>query len=194
MLEEDRMRWVATSCVLLMLWSLPAVAARKSEAVPVAPQVLAVSGTTPEGLQWASVDFNGDQFPEVKSYYQQRTDGPRALRLREIDLNRDGKIDVVTTYDDLGNREREEMDTDFDGKMDVIDVYVAGKRQSSQVDTDYDGSYDLVRYYEAGKVRRKERDTNLDGRVDFVEQLDENGVVLKIGRDSDGDGVIDQRE
>lgn len=189
------MRRGLTVSVLVWSMSAPAMAAgNKATAVPVSPQVVKTTGDSPEGYVWEAIDFNGDGVVEVKSYYQKRTDGPKALRKREVDLNRDGRVDVITTFDELGNREKEEMDGDFDGKVDMVDIYVAGKRQSSQVDTDYNGSFDLFRYYEGGKVRRKERDTNLDGKIDFMEQLDENGVIVKIGRDEDGDGDIDVRQ
>ena len=59
---------------------------------------------------------------------------------------------------------------------------------------DYDGAFDLFKIYESGRVSRKERDTNNDGRTDFWEYLDAEGNVVKVGRDVDGDGVMDVRE
>jgi hypothetical protein len=52
---------------------------------------------------------------------------------------------------------------------------------------------DLFKIFENGKLRRKERDTNADGKIDFWEYLDESGNVVKVGRDVDGDGVMDVR-
>jgi hypothetical protein len=110
------------------------------------------------------------------------------------DLNLDGKVDVRTTFDDAGQRVKEEMDGDFDGRTDWVDHYISGKRTVSEVDTDFNGTFDLFKYYENSKVRRKERDTNADGRVDAWEYLDENGTVVKTGKDVDGDGKMDVRE
>ncbi|MBK8181009.1 MAG: hypothetical protein IPK67_19405 [Planctomycetes bacterium] len=64
----------------------------------------------------------------------------------------------------------------------------------SEVDADYNGVFDLFKYYESGKVRRKERDTNADGKIDFWEYFDDQGNVVKTGKDIDGDGVMDIRD
>ena len=64
----------------------------------------------------------------------------------------------------------------------------------SEIDTDVDGKFDLFRFYEGDKVRRKEQDTNGDGVIDFWQHLNDEGEVTKIGRDLDGDGIMDVRE
>jgi len=140
------------------------------------------------------IDLNSDGEPDVYNFYVQPTDGPRALVRKEVDLNWDQRIDVRTWFTSEGKIEKEEMDGDFDGRVDWVDHYQGGKRVLSEVDTDYNGIFDLFKIYESGKVRRKERDSNGDGRVDFWEYLDDEGTVVKVGRDVDGDGVMDVRE
>lgn len=150
---------------------------------------------TDDGLVEQSIDINMDGRADVFNYYRETTsDAPRRLVRKETDLNMDGHIDVRSWLDDLGNLEKEELDGDFDGRVDWVDHYQSSKRVMSEIDTDYNGVFDLFKYYESGKVRRKERDTNADGKVDFWEYFDDQGNVVKTGRDVDGDGVMDVRE
>lgn len=149
---------------------------------------------TPEGLTQVEVDLDGDAKANVTNFYRERADAPKLLMRKDVDLNRDGRIDVRTTYDDAGLRTQEEMDGDFDGRADWVDHYIAGKRAYSEVDTDFNGTFDLFKYFENGVCRRKERDTNGDGRVDFWEYLDDKGNVTKTGRDIDNDGQMEDRQ
>lgn len=182
------------------LFLLPLAGCAKSGATPIA----ATGGTgqpgvierapTADGLQLEKVDLNGDGKVEIINYYRERTDAPRLLVRKEMDFNRDGRIDVRSTFDDAGLRVQEDMDGDFDGRPDWVDHYIGGKRTWTEVDTDFNGTFDLFKYYENGKVRRKERDTDADGRPDFWEYLDESGNVVKTGRDLDKDGKMDVRD
>jgi hypothetical protein len=155
--------------------------------------VLSESAST-DGLTLQEIDLNGDQKADVFNYQRPRVETTPLLVRKEVDLNWDGRIDVRSWFDDLGNLEREEMDGDFDGRVDWVDHYKGGVRVMSEVDTDFNGNFDLFRYYEGGKVRRKERDSNADGRIDFWQYFDDAGKVVKIGRDVDGDGVMDVRD
>lgn len=187
--------------VVVAFVSLPAVAAppaaQDAESMPTsAPSKAVEMSREPAegGLQKVTVDLDGDGKAEVTNFVRPRTDGPDLVLRKDVDLNRDGRIDVRTTFDDGGLRVDETMDQDFDGRADWIDHYIAGRRSYAEVDTDFDGVFDLFKYYEGGVVRRKERDTNHDGRIDAWEYLDEKGSVVKTGRDTDGDGKMDVRE
>src|SRR5688572_21608866 len=68
------------------------------------------STPTAEGLTEVKVDLNNDGKPDVVNFYRERSDAPRLLMRKETDLNRDGKIDVRTTFDDAGLRVQEDMD------------------------------------------------------------------------------------
>ena len=147
-----------------------------------------------DGLVEQRIDLNGDDKPEVYNFYRERAEAPRLLVRKETDLNWDGRIDVWTWFDENGLIEKEELDGDFDSRRDWVDHYQGGKRVMSEVDTDYNGVFDLFKYYEGGKIRRKERDTNADGRMDYWEYFDDQGKVIKTGKDIDGDGVMDLRD
>ena len=147
-----------------------------------------------DGLIEQQIDINGDGGADVHNYFREREDAPRLLVRKEVDLNWDGRLDVRTWFDASGAIEKEEMDGDFDGRVDWVDHYQGGKRVLSEVDTDYNGTFDLFKVYESGVVRSKQRDTDDNGSVDFWEYLDNDGNVVKTGRDIDGDGVMDVRD
>lgn len=200
-LLESSMRRFAPSGSLSLLALLPMTAALVA-CPPKAAETSAVSGAGrinegagADGLIEQSVDINGDGKPDVRNYYRDRVDGPRLLVRRTSDLNWDGKNDVSSWFNEqTGQLEKEEMDADFDGRVDWVDHYQGGKRALSEVDDDNDGRFDLYKIFENGKVRRKERDTNGDGRIDLWEYMDEKGAVIKVGRDTDNDGVMDVRQ
>ena len=149
---------------------------------------------TDNGLVEQQIDLNGDETADVFNFYRERSEANRLLVRKEVDLNWDGKIDVRSWFTDDGQIEKEEMDGDFDSRVDWIDHYKGGRRVMSEIDTDYNGAMDLFKYYEGGKLRRKERDSTGDGRIDFWEYLDDEGNVLRTGRDVDADGVMDVRD
>ena len=147
-----------------------------------------------DGLVVQAIDINGDHKADVFNYMRERTDASPLMVRKETDLNWDGRIDVRAWYDDTGSLTREETDGDFDGRVDWVDHYQGGQRVMSEVDTDFDGTFDLFKYYEGTVLRRTERDTNHDGKVDLWEYFDDQGNVVKVGRDLDGDGVMDVRQ
>ena len=156
---------------------------------------------TAEGLIRQSIDLDADKRPEIFNFYRERADAPRLLVKKEIDLNRDGKVDVISYFDDDGVLEKEEMDGDYDGVFDWTDHYQDGWRVMSEYDTDFDGIANVWKYYtraEEGQgqpqLDRKERDTDGDGKVDVWERFNEKGEVTRTGRDTDGDGKMDVRE
>jgi hypothetical protein len=164
-----------------------------------------VEKTTPEGLILQEVDIDADHHPDTFNYFRERSGAPRLLLRKEVDTNRDGKIDQITYYNDEAKIEREEVDGDFDGRFDWVEhwqaeIQVDGtagrwRRMMAEADSDHDGVMDTFTYYDgpAGQVTRKELDQDNDGRVDFWERFDDKGVVTKTGRDTDGDGRMDER-
>ncbi len=165
--------------------------ASSAAAIPQAEQL--TTSVTSDGLTEVKVDLNRDGKAEITNYFRERTEGRLLLR-KDTDLDHDGRIDVRTEFDDGGQRVKETYDGDFDGRADCVDHFIAGKRTYSEVDTDFNGTFDLFKYYESGVTRRKERDSDGDGRVDMWEYLDAQGVVVKTGKDIDGDGTMDTRE
>ncbi len=185
---------LAATCLLLVACGKKSVDGAKAYDTPITEKPL-----PEEGLVLQEIDLDGDEMPEIFNYLRERTDAPRLLVRKEMDLNRDGKVDVISWFDETGRLEREEMDGDHDGTIDHVDHYQDGKRVMSQYDTDYDGVANVHKYYvrtEEGSMLldRKERDTDGDGHIDVWERFDPKGEVIRTGRDTDGDGKMDVRE
>lgn len=181
----------------LLLCASPAFAAPQAATPTPAQSGKAVEMSrkpSESGLTEVQIDLDGDEKADLTNFVRERPGSTDLVLRKDVDLNRDGKIDVRTTFDDAGLRVEETMDQDFDGRADWVDHYISGKRSYAEVDTNFDGTFDLFKYYEGGLVRRKERDTNGDGKIDFWEYLDEKGSVVKTGKDVDGDGKMDVRE
>src|SRR5262249_55211050 len=64
-------------------------------------------------------DLNGDKKPDVWKFYKSVDVGGQkteVISCKEVDLNMDGKIDMVTYFDDTGTQVvMEEIDGDLDG-------------------------------------------------------------------------------
>ncbi|MCB9778088.1 MAG: hypothetical protein H6742_05960 [Alphaproteobacteria bacterium] len=180
--------------LLLLALPLAACGGKKKTGGEVRRAAVLSETPTADGLTRQDIDINGDGVADVFNYQRERADAAPLMVRKETDLNWDGRIDVRSWFDDAGEMTKEEMDGDFDGRVDWTDHYQSGRRVMSEVDTDFDGMFDLFKYYEGNVLRRKERDANKDGRVDLWEYLDDQGNVVKVGRDTDGDGVMDQRE
>ena len=152
-----------------------------------------------EGLVAQDVDLDADGAPDIKNYYRERSDAPPLLVRKEMDLNRDGKVDVISFLNPDGDLDREEMDSDYDGQFDWTDHYQKGVRVMSEYDTDADGRSNVFKYYIRGddgtmRLERKERDEDGDGKIDVWERFSASGEVIRTGRDTDGDGRVDVRD
>ncbi len=140
-------------------------------------------------------DLNHDKKPDVWSYAVEAKDeqGKEFDKLvrKELDINWDGKVDIVRVYGDEEQLESEKLDLDFDGRVDQINFYEKGVIVRKERDLDYNSRPDLWIFFEKGKIVRKERDTNSDGKVDYWEYW-EGDHVDRIGEDLDGDGNVDK--
>ena len=74
-------------------------------------------------------------------YAQEAPAGVTAVVTKSVDLNKDGKPDVLY-YGEGKNISKIEADTNYDGKPDVTVNLQDGKFVSAEVDTDYNGSVD----------------------------------------------------
>jgi hypothetical protein len=142
-----------------------------------------------------TADLNGDKKPDVWKFFKtvdiggQKTE---VLSCKQVDLNMDGKIDMVTYYDDTGSQiVLEEIDGDLDGRFDLTVYYNQGKRVRDELDMNFDQRVDVWKYYEDGKLVRIERDTNNDGKVDEWQYF-EGGKLDRIGYDTTGSGRVDK--
>ena len=148
------------------------------------------------GKQVVTADTNGDQRPDVLKLYNTSRQGDQStqtLVCKQVDLNADGKVDIVYHYGDDGAMTFEEFDLDFDGRFDLRAFYQAGRKVREELDTNYDQRVDFTKYYEADRLVRVERDSNSDGRVDEW-QYYEAGKLDRIGFDSTGSGRVDRWE
>jgi hypothetical protein len=115
---------------------------------------------------------------------------------READLNGDGTKDVVRQYDDEGRPLREEADRDFDGKMDIVSYYQRGVLIRREIDSDGDGIIDYKVFYEDNKPLRTERDLLKKSTLTVWKpnrwEYFEDGRLIRMGTDVDGDGRVDR--
>jgi hypothetical protein len=140
-------------------------------------------------------DLNHDGKPDLWVYTvkAKTADGREYDRVvrKEMDINWDGKVDIVRYYDENEQLVKETLDLDFDGKVDQWNYYEKGVLVRKERDLAYSGKPDLWIYYENGQIVRKERDTNHSGKVNYWEYW-ENGQVDRVGEDLDGDGKVDR--
>jgi hypothetical protein len=142
-----------------------------------------------------TADTDQDKKPDVWKFFRSVDMGGQkteVLSCKQVDLNHDGKIDMVTYYEDTGAQiALEEIDGDFDGKFDFTHYYNQGKRVRDELDMNFDRRADVWKYYEEGKLVRIELDKNNDGKVDEWEYY-EGGKLDRIGYDTTGSGRVDK--
>jgi hypothetical protein len=118
-----------------------------------------------------------------------------AMICREVDVNGDGKKDVVRIYDEDGHPLREDSDRNFDGKFDLFTTYQNGEVVLQEFDDNFDGRIDSKVFFSGGQPVRAERDlagrsTQSQWRPDRWEYF-ENGKLVRMGTDVDGDMRVD---
>ncbi len=148
------------------------------------------------GKQVVTSDTDGDGKPDVIKLFTLVDQGGQKvqqLACRQVDLNHDGKMDIIYSYGPGGMLMTEDFDLDFDGKFDERVYYQEGRKVRMERDMDGDGKPDYVEFYEGGKLVRVERDSNGDGRPDEW-QYYENGRLDRIGIDTTGSGRADKWE
>ncbi len=192
-----RLHLVATS--LLLAFQFPFCAHTPKDApASDAPEPLETSVEVNGEELVRTFDLNRDGKADDWKHYRLLPDltengKPRELLIRrEMDTNFDGKVDLITWFNEDGTRAKESFDLDFDGKPDVIVVYEKGVIVRKET---FHGSAsdkpDTIAYYEGGKKVRVEREVRTRGKVDTWEYF-ENGRLTRVGEDLDGDGLVDR--
>lgn len=104
-------------------------------------------------------NWRGDGKNDVVKVFVKSPEGGAKLALscKEVDLNGDGRKDLLVYYDPLGRKQREEFDHDFDGVADLMAFYQEGQLVRQELDVNYDGLLDLVEHYENGRRVRVEK-------------------------------------
>lgn len=88
-----------------------------------------------------------------------------------LDRNEDGRIDYAVLVSDSGDKIREAMDFNHDGNMDDFYFYENDVLQKEEIDSNYDGKIDIWVYLNRGVyIRMWERDTDFDGVIDEREE------------------------
>ena len=140
-------------------------------------------------------DLNHDGKPDVWDFtvVSKGPDGREIDRLvrKELDINFDGRVDIVRFYDEREQLSKELMDLDFDGKIDQANYYEKGLLVRKERYLGAHGKPDEWVYYEKGHIVRKERDLHGSGKVDYWEYW-EGDQVDRVGEDLDGDGNVDK--
>lgn len=148
------------------------------------------------GKHLVTADTNHDEKPDVWKLYQTSNAGGQGVEIltcKQVDLNHDGRLDMVDRFDGQGQLQATEFDLDFDGRFDKTVFFQNGKKVRSEQVLGFDGKPNQFEYYEGDRLARVEIDTNSDGRID-VWQYYENGKLDRIGYDSTGSGRVDKWE
>lgn len=102
--------------------------------------------------------FRGDGKNDIAKIFVRSPEvGGVVLSCKELDLNADGRKDMLVYFDSHGRKLREEFDHDFDGLADMKSYYEGGQLVRQELDVDFDGKPDLVEHFEGGKRVRLEK-------------------------------------
>lgn len=152
------------------------------------------------------IDLNQDGQTDVWNTFHPRTNNSPILIKKVLDINHDGMGDIWSYYGGDENKLVEEhFDMNFDQIIDRKEYYQDGVLISSVYDRDGDGqpeaTYRIKTFTTTVDSEKQQRsvlyrskfDTTGDGKQDLWQALDKDGNVDKYVRDTDGDGVMDQR-
>ncbi len=149
-----------------------------------------------DGLIVERFTLDDDDKPDVVKYFEEYPDPDdksitkRRLRKKEVDVNSDGKIDIVRLYNKNGTLLKEHIDVDLDGNADTVNYFDNGELVKKEVLSDDAKEVVETRFYTDGTILRVEKDLNQDEKVDYWEFYEE-GVLDRIGKDVDADGRAD---
>ena len=132
--------------------------------------------------------FRGDGKNDINKVFMRSPEagGGVVLACKELDLNGDGRKDMLVYYDGRGRKLREEFDHDFDGLADMKSYYEGGQLVRQELDVDFDGKPDLVEYFEGGKRVRLEKLLALPPTVPDPGKAAAPGAVGALGQPSAG--------
>jgi hypothetical protein len=208
--RTKRTLWLGAVCMLAAQLGCGASAAKPAVNAATARSASIASGTEAQDQaqkcqgegdrhEVSEYDTSGDDRPDVRKVFLRVGDGSLArlvLVCRESDLNSDGSKDVVRYYTDEGRPLREEADRNFDGRMDELTLFQEGLVLRQELDANFDGKVDTKIFFDAGKALRSERDMAGRSTADHWQpdrwEYYENGHVVRMGTDVDGDGKVDR--
>jgi hypothetical protein len=136
------------------------------------------------------LDLNKDGKADAYQFTKVIDDQAVIVR-KEVDVNFDGKIDLIRDLSDKGTLVNERLDTDFDGRVDLVVFFEREQIVRKEYDTNFDAKVDMWRFFDKQVIVREEADLNYDGRVDYWEYF-EGGKLDRVGIDRDHDGNVDE--
>jgi hypothetical protein len=138
-----------------------------------------------------NADGNGDLEKVFIVFKNEQGEDQKLIREKRLDLDYNGKFDLIARYDSKGVLVSESMDLDFDGKFDAENTYRDGHLAIQHLAPGFDGRVAVWNEFnEKGELIKKGRDTTTDDqfqRPNYWEYYDEQKLV-RIGYDRDGDG------
>jgi hypothetical protein len=141
-----------------------------------------------DGYAVEAVDLNQDEKPDQWVV----KDSARTVRI-ERDMNFDGKVDVWSyPAKDSDQIVEEEMDLDLDGRVDLVVFYQNNLPTKKHLSLDFSGKFSITKFYDQqGSLLRVERDEDGNGVADIFEYY-ENNQRVRVGWDETGDGQPDR--
>jgi len=152
-----------------------------------------------EGKRVVNFDLNHDDRPDLWKFYMTIEEGGTTLEIqtcKQVDFNRDNKVDYAVAYNRRGATVFEKFDFDFDGRFDAFYQFndKSGEVFEVQRESGFDGRYDIQEVYDKdGKLETIRHDRNGDGKPDMWEQF-KDGNLVAILYDEDFDNKVDRRE
>jgi len=118
-----------------------------------------------------------------------------ALARKDVDENRDGRIDFRECYDHNGRMVKSEEAVDGAGCLNMAWYYDDSQMPvRAEKDTDADGRPDIWYYYAGNHLTKVCEDTNHDGKPDIWEEFGEAEEMLRRSKDLNFDGIPDIKE
>jgi hypothetical protein len=146
-------------------------------------------------LEFNEMSGTGSLRPNVRRIFKTTGDKEKHLVVvcREVDTNLDGIKDVVRTYNEKGEPDKELSDTNFDGRIDDWVTFIGGRIAEEDLDTTFAaGKPNVWKYYSKGELTRIRKNTHCpSGKPDVWEIYNKNHME-RIGNDASCDGHIDR--
>jgi len=133
-----------------------------------------------------TLDADRDGKPEEVRYFDEKT--AQLVRVDE-DRDYDGRIDAWNTYA-AGVLATRQLDESGDGKVDAWETYAGGRMTSREVDRDGNGTRDAFYVYTSGALVEERHDTKGNGKIDRVVKY-QGGHIAVVEEDRDADGQLD---
>lgn len=146
----------------------------------------------PQDGKVVTFDIDRDKEKNIDIWKVFRKDG--SLACREMDLNYDGKRDLIIEYYDNGKDPKQMwQDQDFNGHFDIVlHLRPNGTLEKTEMDTNSDGKIDLWKKYRINRDKENVvfsviRDRDHDGYKDYWERYDESGTIDEVSWTDSGD-------